>query len=181
MGSFTPPPLYPRGKSSQYPLNGSPRRFGRRGEEKILYTDGVEPGPVCYPTSYTNALCRLHTWDETYWNKLGGCVVDGGSSGSRRVAGYGMSGVSMPSHWQDHDRFANLRNCLGAERARYAWKVSQSVGHPNKATGCRFCAVSCFTLAFETFIFWERMAQGDLILTHTAIYMPGIPWHSYGD
>jgi hypothetical protein len=38
--SFTPRPLYPRGKSPRYPLdrrlNGPQSRSGRRGEEKIL-------------------------------------------------------------------------------------------------------------------------------------------------
>jgi hypothetical protein len=44
--SFTPRPLYPRGKSSRYPLNktldGPQSWCGRRGEEKILTILGLE-------------------------------------------------------------------------------------------------------------------------------------------
>jgi hypothetical protein len=43
--SFTPQPLYPWGKSPQYPLHrrlGGPQsRSGRRGEEKDLDTTGI--------------------------------------------------------------------------------------------------------------------------------------------
>jgi hypothetical protein len=43
--SFTPLPLYPRGKSSRYPLDrrlGGPQsRSGQRGEEKVLDPTGT--------------------------------------------------------------------------------------------------------------------------------------------
>jgi hypothetical protein len=44
--SFTPRPLYPRGKTPRYPLDrklGGPQSLsGRFGEEKILDTTGLE-------------------------------------------------------------------------------------------------------------------------------------------
>jgi hypothetical protein len=50
--SFTPRPLYPRGKSPRYPLDrrlGGPQsRSGRRGEEKILDPTGTRTmKPFC--------------------------------------------------------------------------------------------------------------------------------------
>jgi hypothetical protein len=49
--SFTPLPLYPRGKSPRYPLDrrldGPQSRSGRRGEEKILDPTGTRtPTPA---------------------------------------------------------------------------------------------------------------------------------------
>jgi hypothetical protein len=52
--SFTPRPLYSRGKSSQYPLdrrlNEPQNRYGRRGEEKSLSPIGTRT-PVPRPSS----------------------------------------------------------------------------------------------------------------------------------
>jgi hypothetical protein len=59
---FTSLPLYPRGKSPQYPLDkrlGEPQnRSGRRGEKKIFNSTGTQtpiprsfsPQPVAVPT-----------------------------------------------------------------------------------------------------------------------------------
>jgi hypothetical protein len=66
--SFTPRPLYPRGRSPLYPLDrrlGGPQsRSGRHGEVKILESTGTRtstprsscPSPVTIPTT----LSRLH-------------------------------------------------------------------------------------------------------------------------
>jgi hypothetical protein len=66
--SFTPLPLYLRGKSPRYPLDrrlGGPQsRYGRRGEEKILDPTGTRtpnprsssPWPVAIPTTPSRLL-----------------------------------------------------------------------------------------------------------------------------
>jgi hypothetical protein len=63
--SFTPLPLYPRGKSPRYPLDrklGGPQsRSGRCGEEKNLALPEIEPGPSSpqlYQLSYPDSYCR---------------------------------------------------------------------------------------------------------------------------
>jgi hypothetical protein len=68
--SFTPLPLYPRGKSPQYPLDGRPAgpqsRSGRRGEDKILDPIGTRsptprlssPQPVAIPTALSRQWTR---------------------------------------------------------------------------------------------------------------------------
>jgi hypothetical protein len=77
--SFTPRPLYPRGKSPQYPLDvrlcGPQSQSGRRGEEKILDPTGTKTRPLGRPAR-SQSLYRLrypsyplsHTpsWRSTY-------------------------------------------------------------------------------------------------------------------
>jgi hypothetical protein len=65
--SFTPQPLYPRGKSLRYQLDrrlGGPQsRFGRHGEEKILEcTEAQTPTPLAsspLPVAILTTLSRL--------------------------------------------------------------------------------------------------------------------------
>jgi hypothetical protein len=62
--SFTPLPLYPRGKRLRYPLDrrlGRPQsRSGRCGEEKKLALPAIEPEPSSpYPVAIPTELSRL--------------------------------------------------------------------------------------------------------------------------
>jgi hypothetical protein len=60
--SFTPRPLYPRGKSPRYPLDrklGVPQSLsGRRGEEKILDSTGTRT-PTFGRPAHSQSLSRL--------------------------------------------------------------------------------------------------------------------------
>jgi hypothetical protein len=73
--SFTPQPLYPRGRNCRYPLDrrlgGPQNRSRRRGEEKNLVPTGTRaptprpssPQPLAIPT----ALSRLMSLKKTRW------------------------------------------------------------------------------------------------------------------
>jgi hypothetical protein len=97
--SFTPRPLYLRGKSPWYPLDrrsGGPQsRSGRRGEVKILATPGLELRPLrpparsqsLYRLSYEDQCgtrpCDRHFNQNCRYSVFGSVEIEGvGSSGS---------------------------------------------------------------------------------------------------
>jgi hypothetical protein len=120
VGSFTPLPPYPRGKSPLYPLDrrfGGPQsRSGRRGEEKILDSTGTRTlnprssSPIT--TCYTDHAIPAHEIRPDTNYKF---------SSIQPHYGPGVDSASNRNEYQESSRGLRAASAWGLQPYRHLW------------------------------------------------------------